>query len=150
MFKTIKTNYIKIINQHVCMKFLPRSEYLSVCFSEPFDPPQNVTFANVTASSVALLWHPPTEPNGLIVHYSIYYSYNDTVAEQVRHKLSFPRTDLSNPLPAAGSCCQLITLHAPCTASNSRASDRLVNTVILLAAKETNHSLWSRWRTKQS
>ncbi|KAK1887415.1 Phosphatidylinositol phosphatase PTPRQ [Dissostichus eleginoides] len=60
--------------------------------AEPFDPPQNVTFANVTASSVTLLWHPPTEPNGLIVHYSIYYSYNDTVAEQ-----RVPVSDLPEP-----------------------------------------------------
>ncbi|XP_070686459.1 phosphatidylinositol phosphatase PTPRQ [Pempheris klunzingeri] len=49
---------------------------------EPFDPPQNVTFANVTTSSVTLLWHPPTEPNGIIIHYTIYYSYNNTVTEQ--------------------------------------------------------------------
>lgn len=53
--------------------------------SEPFDPPQNVTFANVTASSVTLLWHPPTEPNGIIVRYTIYYSNNNTVTAQVRH-----------------------------------------------------------------
>ncbi|XP_039664461.1 phosphatidylinositol phosphatase PTPRQ-like [Perca fluviatilis] len=50
--------------------------------AEPFDPPRNVTFANVTASSVNLLWHPPAEPNGIIVHYTIYYSYDNTVAEQ--------------------------------------------------------------------
>ncbi|XP_038562651.1 phosphatidylinositol phosphatase PTPRQ-like [Micropterus salmoides] len=50
--------------------------------AEPFDPPQNVTFANVTASSVTLLWHPPTEPNGIIVHYTIYYSHNNSVTEQ--------------------------------------------------------------------
>lgn len=53
--------------------------------SEPFDPPQNVTFANVTASSVTLLWQAPTEPNGIITHYSIYYSDNKTVTERVRH-----------------------------------------------------------------
>lgn len=50
---------------------------------EPFDPPQNVTFTNVTASSVTLLWQPPTEPNGVITHYTIYYSDNNTVTEQV-------------------------------------------------------------------
>nr|XP_057932138.1 phosphatidylinositol phosphatase PTPRQ [Doryrhamphus excisus] len=50
--------------------------------AEPFDPPRNVKFANVTASSVIVLWHPPSEPNGIIVHYSIYYSDNNTVAEQ--------------------------------------------------------------------
>ncbi|KAM9377392.1 phosphatidylinositol phosphatase PTPRQ [Pholidichthys leucotaenia] len=50
--------------------------------AEPFDPPQNVTFVNVTASSVTLMWHPPTEPNGIIVHYTIYYSYNNTVMEE--------------------------------------------------------------------
>ncbi|CAJ1056803.1 phosphatidylinositol phosphatase PTPRQ [Xyrichtys novacula] len=50
--------------------------------AEPFDPPQNVTYANVTASSVTLLWHPPTEPNGIIVHYTINYSDNNTVNQQ--------------------------------------------------------------------
>ncbi|KAM4618263.1 phosphatidylinositol phosphatase PTPRQ [Polymixia lowei] len=50
--------------------------------AEPFDPPQNVSFGNVTASSVTLMWYPPTEPNGIIIHYSIYYSDNITFAEQ--------------------------------------------------------------------
>ncbi|KAF7670333.1 hypothetical protein LDENG_00018790 [Lucifuga dentata] len=50
--------------------------------AEPFDPPQNVSFANVTITSVTLFWHPPTQPNGLIVYYSIYYSYNFTITEQ--------------------------------------------------------------------
>ncbi|XP_065812716.1 phosphatidylinositol phosphatase PTPRQ [Labrus bergylta] len=49
---------------------------------EPFDPPQNVTFVNVTASSVTLLWHPPTEPNGIVVLYTIFYSDNNTVNMQ--------------------------------------------------------------------
>ncbi|XP_056138465.1 phosphatidylinositol phosphatase PTPRQ [Lampris incognitus] len=48
----------------------------------PFDPPQHVTFANVTTSSVTLLWSPPNEPNGIIVHYTIYYSDNTTVVQQ--------------------------------------------------------------------
>ncbi|XP_056272982.1 phosphatidylinositol phosphatase PTPRQ [Pseudoliparis swirei] len=56
--------------------------HFSTTDAEPFDPPKNVTFANVTASSVTLLWHPPTEPNGIIVHYTIYYSDNNTVAKQ--------------------------------------------------------------------
>ncbi|KAM9352376.1 phosphatidylinositol phosphatase PTPRQ [Symphorus nematophorus] len=62
--------------------------------AEPFDPPQNVTFVNVTASSVTLLWHPPTEPNGIIVQYTIYYSDNNTVTKQ-----SVPVSDL--PVPAS-------------------------------------------------
>lgn len=61
--------------------------FLTVSFfyvlAEPFDPPQNVTIANVTASSVTLFWHPPAEPNGIIIHYTVYYSDNNTVAEQV-------------------------------------------------------------------
>ncbi|XP_078113021.1 phosphatidylinositol phosphatase PTPRQ [Sander vitreus] len=60
--------------------------------AEPVDPPRNVTFANVTTSSVNLLWHPPAEPNGIIVHYTIYYSYNNTVAEQ-----TVPISDLGAP-----------------------------------------------------
>ncbi len=61
--------------------------------SEPFDPPQNVTFANVTASSVTLLWHPPTEPNGIITYYTIFYSYDNNVTEQVRLILYIEYTD---------------------------------------------------------
>ncbi|KAM8861703.1 LOW QUALITY PROTEIN: phosphatidylinositol phosphatase PTPRQ [Synchiropus picturatus] len=50
--------------------------------AEPFDPPRNVTAANVTASSVTFRWNPPTEPNGIIVYYTIYYSDNKTVSQQ--------------------------------------------------------------------
>uniref|UniRef100_A0A3Q2WVZ8 Protein tyrosine phosphatase receptor type Q n=1 Tax=Haplochromis burtoni TaxID=8153 RepID=A0A3Q2WVZ8_HAPBU len=50
--------------------------------AEPFDPPQNVTVVNADASSVTLMWYPPTEPNGIIVHYTIYYSFNNTVTEK--------------------------------------------------------------------
>ncbi|XP_061896859.1 phosphatidylinositol phosphatase PTPRQ [Entelurus aequoreus] len=60
--------------------------------AEPFDPPQKVTFANVTASSVTLLWQPSSEPNGIIVHYTIYYSDNNTVAKQ-----TVPVSELSVP-----------------------------------------------------
>uniref|UniRef100_M3ZNU9 Protein tyrosine phosphatase receptor type Q n=1 Tax=Xiphophorus maculatus TaxID=8083 RepID=M3ZNU9_XIPMA len=52
---------------------------ISISFSTteaPFDPPQNVTVVNVTTSSVTLMWQPPTEPNGIIVHYTIYYTDN--------------------------------------------------------------------------
>lgn len=56
------------------------------CVSEPFDPPQNVTVVNVTASSVTLMWQPPTEPNGIIVHYTIYYTDNGTVTEKVNQR----------------------------------------------------------------
>uniref|UniRef100_A0A3B3WHZ6 Uncharacterized protein n=1 Tax=Poecilia mexicana TaxID=48701 RepID=A0A3B3WHZ6_9TELE len=60
--------------------------YISFTTTEagtPFDPPQNVTVVNVTASSVTLMWQPPTEPNGIIVHYTIYYTDNSTVTEKV-------------------------------------------------------------------
>jgi len=83
------------------MNFLPLVKYVSVCaswLSEPFDPPKNVTFANVTASSVTLLWHPPTEPNGIIVHYTIYYSDNNTVAKQVRYIYCLYNTQESDGL----------------------------------------------------
>lgn len=63
------------------------TQILSVWLSEPFDAPQNVTVANVTTSSITLLWHPPTEPNGIIVHYSIYYTDNVTLEEKVRYIL---------------------------------------------------------------
>lgn len=70
--------------QKIALKFLSDS-LMCVCVSEPFDPPQNITLVNVTTSSVTVLWHPPSEPNGIIVHYTILYSYNSTVTEQVRH-----------------------------------------------------------------
>ncbi|XP_076588486.1 phosphatidylinositol phosphatase PTPRQ [Chaetodon auriga] len=71
--------------------------------AEPFDPPRNVTFANVTTSSVTLLWHPPAEPNGIITHYTIYYSDNNTVTEQ-----RIPVSDL--PAPASPNSSHSYTL----------------------------------------
>ncbi|KAG7271054.1 hypothetical protein CRUP_037953, partial [Coryphaenoides rupestris] len=50
--------------------------------AEPFDPPQNVTVSHESASSVTLSWSPPTEPNGIIVRYTIHYSQNHTVVRQ--------------------------------------------------------------------
>lgn len=43
-----------------------------------------MTFVNVTASSVTLMWLPPAEPNGIIVLYTIYFTENNTMAEKVR------------------------------------------------------------------
>ncbi|KAM9807812.1 phosphatidylinositol phosphatase PTPRQ [Neosynchiropus ocellatus] len=65
--------------------------------AEPLDPPQNVTAANVTASSVTFRWKPPTEPNGIIVYYTIYYSDNNTVTQQ-RVPVSSLDEDLSYTL----------------------------------------------------
>lgn len=64
--------------------------------AEPFDPPQNVTIANVTASSITLFWHPPAEPNGIIIHYTVYYSDNNSVTGQVG---LVQRTELKSQTP---------------------------------------------------
>uniref|UniRef100_A0A674CKZ3 Protein tyrosine phosphatase receptor type Q n=1 Tax=Salmo trutta TaxID=8032 RepID=A0A674CKZ3_SALTR len=53
----------------------------------PFDPPQNVSLVNLTFSSVTVLWQPPTQPNGILLHYTLYYSDNTTVTEQVSYTL---------------------------------------------------------------
>uniref|UniRef100_A0A8C7VH67 Protein tyrosine phosphatase receptor type Q n=1 Tax=Oncorhynchus mykiss TaxID=8022 RepID=A0A8C7VH67_ONCMY len=61
----------------------------SIIDAVPFDPPQNVSLVNLTFSSVTVLWQPPTQPNGILLHYTLYYSDNTTVTEQVSY------TDLS-------------------------------------------------------
>ncbi|XP_067090347.1 phosphatidylinositol phosphatase PTPRQ-like [Osmerus mordax] len=50
--------------------------------TEPFDPPQNVSVVNVTSSAATLLWNPPTQPNGIITHYTIQYMDNTTEKQQ--------------------------------------------------------------------
>lgn len=74
------------------------------CLSEPLDPPQNVTFTNVTASSVTFLWQPPTEPNGIIVHYTIYYSDNNTITEQVRRTYFILNTEKGHKWKSPCAC----------------------------------------------
>nr|XP_029490937.1 phosphatidylinositol phosphatase PTPRQ-like [Oncorhynchus nerka] len=54
----------------------------SIIDAVPFDPPQNVSLVNLTFSSVTVLWQPPTQPNGILLHYTLYYSDNTTVTEQ--------------------------------------------------------------------
>ncbi|XP_029951736.1 phosphatidylinositol phosphatase PTPRQ [Salarias fasciatus] len=71
--------------------------------AEPFDPPQNISFVNMTASSVTLTWYPPTEPNGIIVHYSIYYSEDGNTTEK-----RVPVSDL--PAPASPDSPYVYTL----------------------------------------
>uniref|UniRef100_A0A674CK23 Protein tyrosine phosphatase receptor type Q n=1 Tax=Salmo trutta TaxID=8032 RepID=A0A674CK23_SALTR len=59
----------------------------SIIDAVPFDPPQNVSLVNLTFSSVTVLWQPPTQPNGILLHYTLYYSDNTTVTEQVSYTL---------------------------------------------------------------
>ena len=56
---------------------------VSVSPSVPSDPPQNVTISDVTHTSFNLSWSPPTQPNGILQHYTLYYSNNDTLYTQV-------------------------------------------------------------------
>ncbi|CAL8324769.1 unnamed protein product [Gadus morhua 'NCC'] len=60
--------------------------------SEPFDPPQNVTVGNATTSSVSFTWMPPNEPNGIIVHYTIHYSENGSLAQETIPVSALPPT----------------------------------------------------------
>ncbi|XP_045375380.2 phosphatidylinositol phosphatase PTPRQ isoform X4 [Camelus bactrianus] len=39
----------------------------------PSDPPKDVHYANLSSSSIVLSWTPPSKPNGIIQHYSVYY-----------------------------------------------------------------------------
>ncbi|KAL0968338.1 hypothetical protein UPYG_G00265600 [Umbra pygmaea] len=55
----------------------------SVIDAVPFDPPQNVSLVNLTSSSVTVLWLPPTQPNGIILHYTLYCSDNTTVRKEL-------------------------------------------------------------------
>ncbi|XP_042563353.1 phosphatidylinositol phosphatase PTPRQ [Clupea harengus] len=48
----------------------------------PSDPPQNVTISDVTHTSFNLSWSPPTQPNGILQHYTLFYSNNDTLYTQ--------------------------------------------------------------------
>uniref|UniRef100_A0A3B4EJR2 Protein tyrosine phosphatase receptor type Q n=1 Tax=Pygocentrus nattereri TaxID=42514 RepID=A0A3B4EJR2_PYGNA len=51
--------------------------------SAPSDPPQNVSYTVLSPTTVKLNWSPPTQPNGVIQYYTIYYSDNITISTQV-------------------------------------------------------------------
>ena len=51
---------------------IPRNK---VCFPPhpvPYDPPNNVSVAAVSSTSIRVQWSPPSIPNGVIIHYSLY------------------------------------------------------------------------------
>ncbi|KAM6153634.1 phosphatidylinositol phosphatase PTPRQ [Erethizon dorsatum] len=39
----------------------------------PNDPPKDVRYVNLSSTSIILFWTPPSKPNGIIQHYSVYY-----------------------------------------------------------------------------
>ncbi|XP_033619385.1 phosphatidylinositol phosphatase PTPRQ [Fukomys damarensis] len=39
----------------------------------PSDPPNDVHYVNLSSTSIILFWTPPSKPNGIIQHYSVYY-----------------------------------------------------------------------------
>eukprot|EP00066_Takifugu_rubripes_P016017 XP_011605283.1 PREDICTED: phosphatidylinositol phosphatase PTPRQ [Takifugu rubripes] len=90
--------------------------------TEPFDPPQNVTIANATASSITLFWHPPAEPNGIIIHYTVYYSDNNSVTGQVG---LVQRTELNSS--KLKWTCMLCYLHNIKKAESNMPNDSVRN-----------------------
>ncbi|XP_061085824.1 phosphatidylinositol phosphatase PTPRQ [Conger conger] len=48
----------------------------------PTDPPQNVSYVILSPTSIQVRWSPPTQPNGVIEFYTIYYTDNSTVLAQ--------------------------------------------------------------------
>ncbi|XP_046721010.1 phosphatidylinositol phosphatase PTPRQ-like [Silurus meridionalis] len=55
---------------------------LSTSESAPSDPPQNLFYTLLSPRTVRLNWSPPSEPNGIIQYYTIYYSDNITISTQ--------------------------------------------------------------------
>uniref|UniRef100_A0A3B3RK16 Protein tyrosine phosphatase receptor type Q n=1 Tax=Paramormyrops kingsleyae TaxID=1676925 RepID=A0A3B3RK16_9TELE len=49
----------------------------------PADPPQNISSVSLTSSSVQVTWLPPSQPNGLILFYTVYYSNSSGVYIQL-------------------------------------------------------------------
>ncbi|XP_053355831.1 phosphatidylinositol phosphatase PTPRQ [Clarias gariepinus] len=70
--------------------------YITFSTSEsvPSDPPQNVFYTLLSLSRVRLSWSPPTQPNGIIQYYTIYYSDNITIfTERVPGLLQWAELD---------------------------------------------------------
>ncbi|NXH29211.1 PTPRQ phosphatase, partial [Myiagra hebetior] len=42
----------------------------------PSDPPKDVTYRNLTSTSIMIFWSPPQKPNGNILYYSVYFKNN--------------------------------------------------------------------------
>ncbi|XP_077121613.1 phosphatidylinositol phosphatase PTPRQ [Ranitomeya variabilis] len=39
----------------------------------PSDPPKNISYRNLTSTSVKIFWNPPIKPNGIIQYYTLYF-----------------------------------------------------------------------------
>ncbi|XP_075788523.1 phosphatidylinositol phosphatase PTPRQ isoform X2 [Pelodiscus sinensis] len=61
-----------------------KSSIISFRTSEgaPSDPPKDVMYRNLTASSIMVFWSPPQRPNGVIQYYSVYYKNNSGIFMQ--------------------------------------------------------------------
>ncbi|XP_043933185.1 immunoglobulin superfamily DCC subclass member 4-like isoform X2 [Protopterus annectens] len=54
----------------------------------PSDPPTDLKLSSLNPHSVVIRWHPPTEPNGIIVEYNILYTINKTHPDDMWNSLS--------------------------------------------------------------
>nr|XP_048703309.1 phosphatidylinositol phosphatase PTPRQ [Caretta caretta] len=70
-----------------------KSSIISFRTSEgaPSDPPKDVMYRNLTASSIMVFWSPPQRPNGIIQYYSVYYKNNSGIFMQ-----NFTRQDIDS------------------------------------------------------
>ncbi|OWK63035.1 Phosphatidylinositol phosphatase PTPRQ [Lonchura striata] len=51
-------------------------------FPAPSDPPKDVTYRNLSSTSIMLFWTPPQKPNGNILYYSVYFKNNSGIFTQ--------------------------------------------------------------------
>ncbi|NXA76155.1 PTPRQ phosphatase, partial [Thryothorus ludovicianus] len=49
----------------------------------PSDPPKDVTYRNLTSTSIMLFWSPPQKPNGNILYYSVYFKNSSGIFIQL-------------------------------------------------------------------
>jgi len=57
---------------------------------------QSISYKNISSSSVLLYWDPPANPNGKIIHYTVYAMELDT-------KRAFHTTTSNNSLIMTGT-----------------------------------------------
>ena len=65
-------SYSDTIAIHTLLNTIPRKRVCYSLHTVPYGPPNSVSVAAISSTSIRVQWSPPPTPNGVIIHYTLY------------------------------------------------------------------------------
>lgn len=95
----IQMKHCKIVSVHISHIHVAFSLRLFMYTAGPEDFPQLISVTNISESALLIKWNPPLVPNGVIIEYNIYITYDNGSTDAINVNGSHKEYVLDNLSP---------------------------------------------------